>query len=369
MLSRSRGWAPRRCNTAGIGRLDSPEAELHDDGMKIAGAMTGQQEFATSTQVNQPTSATIAAPVPEDSLAALRLCISPASFWTPDHIGPYAAWLEHGPFAFWIVEALESRIITELGTVDGYSYFAFCQAVRELERATRCYAVSPRKWDAQPDQSQEGMLGEVEARNGSEYAAFSTLIRADFAQALSHFDDGMIDLLHMDGRRPYDELKLIFTMWRPKLSDRAVVMLGHTSVSERGYGGFRFWDELRGSHPSFEFLHGGGLGIAGLGTRLSPRLSALFAASKDTEAARFIRDAYSRLGAAVTLQFETDRFSAERAALEHSNDLADSASAILRRQLAECQEIEAKNLDAVLNSISWRVTAPLRAARRFLRRQ
>jgi Methyltransferase domain len=331
-------------------------------GIKDRGRMTSQQQFAMVAQVEgSPT----AAPV-EDSVATLRLCLSPASFWTPSQIGPDTAWLEHGPFAFWLVESLAPRIVTELGTVGGYSYFTLCQAVQRLGLACRCYAVAPSKRDAYG----ERMLGEVSARNEHEYGAFSTLIRSDFVEALTHFGDETVDLLLIDGRRNYDELNSIFTMWRPKLSDRAVIMLGHTNVRERGCGGFRLWDELRGTNPSFEFLHGGGLGIAAFGSGQPPRISALFVASQDPEATRLIRDAYGRLGAAVSLQFEADRFGAERAALQKSNEMTETAGAIMCRQLIDCQELaksQARQIDQLTGSTSWRVTAPLRAIVRLVR--
>lgn len=305
----------------------------------------------------------------EDSVATLRLCLSPASFWVPSQVGPHTAWLEHGPFAFWLVDSLAPSVVTELGTGGGYSYFAFCQAVQRLGLACRCYAVAPSKRDAYG----ERMLEEVTARNEREYGAFSTLIRSDVVEALTHFGDGTVDLLNVDGRRNYDDLSSIFTMWRPKLSDRAVVMLSYTNVRERGCGGFRLWDELRGANPSFEFLHGGGLGIAAFGSGQPPRISALFVASRDPQATRLIRDAYSRLGAAVSLQFEAGRFGAERAALQKSNEMAETAGAIMRRQLVDCQELaklaksQAREIDELIGSTSWRVTAPLRAIVRLVR--
>ncbi len=67
-------------------------------------------------------------------------CISPASFWTPAHIVD-SAWLEHGPFAFWLIETLRPRNFVELGTHNGFSYLAVCQAVQTLQLSTACYAV------------------------------------------------------------------------------------------------------------------------------------------------------------------------------------------------------------------------------------
>src|SRR5437764_4408932 len=69
----------------------------------------------------------------QDAAAILRACLSPACFWPPQQLDPQSAWLEHAPFAFWLIEALRPRILVELGTHGGYSYFAFCQAVERLK--------------------------------------------------------------------------------------------------------------------------------------------------------------------------------------------------------------------------------------------
>src|SRR5271169_7204359 len=69
-------------------------------------------------------------------------CISISSFWQPEYVTPLIpGWLEHAPFAFWIVEALKPRIVVELGTHGGFSYFALCQAVQRLGIESHCFAV------------------------------------------------------------------------------------------------------------------------------------------------------------------------------------------------------------------------------------
>ena len=50
-------------------------------------------------------------------------------------------------------------------------------------------------------------------------------VRCTFAEALQHFPDGSVDLLHIDGRHFYEDVKEDYESWLPKLSDRAVVLL------------------------------------------------------------------------------------------------------------------------------------------------
>ena len=77
---------------------------------------------------------------------SLSSYLSPSAFWEPDCI-VVSAWLEHAPFAFWLVDALRPNTIVELGTHGGFSYFAFCQAVKTLELDTQCHAVDNWKGD------------------------------------------------------------------------------------------------------------------------------------------------------------------------------------------------------------------------------
>ncbi|MBR7538681.1 hypothetical protein KC221_21010, partial [Mycobacterium tuberculosis] len=81
---------------------------------------------------NQKAEASIAV-----GLQGLDKALSRASFWPVNNIVAESAWLEHGPFAFWLIDALRPRTFVELGTHGGFSYFAFCQAVQRLEINTR----------------------------------------------------------------------------------------------------------------------------------------------------------------------------------------------------------------------------------------
>src|ERR1035437_8604092 len=74
---------------------------------------------------------------PRDLDSRTPLWISPASLWLPEYISE-SGWLEHGPFAFWLIDAVRPRTFVELGTQSGYSFFAFCQAVGALGLGTQC---------------------------------------------------------------------------------------------------------------------------------------------------------------------------------------------------------------------------------------
>src|SRR5271166_2970044 len=222
--------------------------------------------------------------------------ISPASFWVPEYICP-TAWIEHAPFAFWICEALRPRRFVELGTHYGYSYFAFCQAIDRLGLGTNAYAVDTWKGDEHAGFYDETVFQSVAARNDEKYSAFSCLIRSTFDDAVDYFTDGSVDLLHIDGRHFYDDVKHDFEVWRPKLTEDAVVLFHDTNVRERQFGVWKFFEEIAAEHPAFLFAHGYGLGLLTLGERPPAPLAPIFRASR--KAADRIRAAYAALGAAL----------------------------------------------------------------------
>lgn len=273
----------------------------------------------------------------------LRTFLSEASFWTPDLLIPETpAWIEHAPFAFWLMQALRPRLFVELGTHSGFSYFAFCSAVQRLRLGTRCYAVDTWKGDEQAGFYGEEVFQKTSAENDARYSAFSTLVRSTFDAASSHFDDGSIDLLHIDGRHFYDDVKHDYRTWRPKLSEHAIVLFHDTSVRERDFGVSRLWDELCRDHPHFEFLHGHGLGVLGIGTRLPADLTRLFAAARDDEKATVIREAYSRLGGSFRLEVAVQRQAAEA---HITREVTGTQIAILQSELQAVVRLEAELQD------------------------
>lgn len=187
--------------------------------------------------------------------------IDKSSFWHPDFL-ERSAWAEHTPFVFWLVSILQPHLLVELGTHRGYSYFAFCQAAQKLGLRTHCHAVDTWKGDEHAGCYGEDVFRHVEDCNNTHYVAFSRLIRSTFDEALDQLADASFDLLRVDGRHYYEDLKHDFESWRPKLSDRAIVLFHDTQVRERDFGVFRLWEELSAGSPSFEFFHGHGLGAA-----------------------------------------------------------------------------------------------------------
>ncbi len=286
-----------------------------------------------------------------DEATALSAALSDHSFMAPHYVTA-SGWIGHDPFAFWLVGALRPRTFVELGTHHGFSYFAVCQAVQSLALETRCYAVDHWKGDDHAGTYDESVFRSVKRRNDTHYSAFSHLVRSSFDKAVSHFDDASIDLLHIDGRHYYEDVKHDFETWFPKLSERGVVLFHDTNVRERGFGVHRYWMELSERYPSFELTHAHGLGVLAVGNSLPERLQIFLQCAKDPHTAHRIRSIYARLGALTQLRSEVEKNEHGATNLQHGtyggNKASDSGArddansrqrlTLLERQLEQVQQ-------------------------------
>ena len=237
-------------------------------------------------------------------------------FWTPDYIDT-SAWIEHIPFAFWIVEVLQPKVIVELGVHNGTSYFAFCQAVKNLNINTVCYGVDTWQGDEHAGFYDEAIFSKVSGNNIEKYSRFSTLVRSTFDDALEYFIDGSIELLHIDGLHTYEAVKHDFENWKSKLAPNAIVVFHDTNVRERDFGVFRLWQELKQQYPSFQFDFGHGLGILTTGKFLQPELSYLSNTECNEDYYAFLRNLFSERGGYLKSKWSLEQ--AVKAEREHGH--------------------------------------------------
>jgi hypothetical protein len=259
----------------------------------------------------------------------------PIVFHTPDRVVDPPSWLAHTPFAFWIVDALRPATFVELGCHSGNSYSSFAQAVQTLNLPTACYAVDTWLGDPHAGTFDESVFAEWSEYHERRFTSFSRLIRSTFDEALEHFPDGTIDLLHIDGYHTFDAVSHDFEAWRPKMSGRGVVLCHDINVREKDFGAWRLWERVAREYPSFAFLHGHGLGVLGIGRDLPEPLEWLFAT--DADEANTVRLFFARLGASVTAQQAA-------AVAQHASADARQSAAAAQQAVADAQQALAAEL-------------------------
>jgi hypothetical protein len=279
-------------------------------------------------------------------------------------------WSGHLPFAHDIVAALQPRLLVELGTQSGESYFGFCQAVAENGLACRCYAV---------DSGQRDVFQELASYNDANYGAFSSFLQTTFDRAAEQFDGETVDLLHIDGLNTYEEARSAFNCWMARVRPGGII-LAHDTVALNSW-----WKELRQQYPSFEFTHAGGLGVLRKPGREAVDSDFVRSLFSGTSLERSLLQHYYAMAAdALSSQHELRTLQTERlaaiAAYKHAcgaqHELLDQLEEFKRalatehdQRIALEQEIstlrtavhlEWQGRTDVLSSYSWKVTAPLR---------
>ena len=314
-------------------------------------------------------------------------------FQMPERLTEVDSWHTHIPFAFFAVEELRPDVLVELGTWKGDSYCAFAQAVATLGLPTRCFAVDTWAGDAHTGPYNGTALEELKRHHDARYAAFSTLLQMTFDEALERFQDGSVDLLHIDGCHHYEAVSHDFQAWLPKLSPRGVVLFHDTAEHVEEFGVWKLWEELSGEHSCFDFRHGHGLGVLAIGPEVDEHFLDFLEQASDSVA---IPDLFRSLGERIWLHGQGQRLTTEvqvnrellaelerqhedqvewldrqltaaRDALRKSEEALDKvrlSQHLERNVLKERDEA----LAAVYRSASWRLTRPLRATKDRLRR-
>lgn len=172
------------------------------------------------------------------------------------------AWAGHRSFAYDLTLFLKPKIMVELGTHHGCSFFAFCQAVKDFGLKTACVAIDHWQGDEHAGFYGAEVFDQVRRIVSECYTDVDIeLKRMGFDQAAKEFDDDSINLLHIDGLHTYEAVRHDFETWLPKLKENAVVLF-HDVAEYTGFGSPVFWRELKAKYKAFfEFPHSYGLGV------------------------------------------------------------------------------------------------------------
>ncbi|MET0725102.1 MAG: class I SAM-dependent methyltransferase [Leifsonia sp.] len=275
---------------------------------------------------------------------AKRAWLDETSYWTPKWLVP-SAWHEHSPFAFWLINALRPRTIVELGTHNGFSFFVFCEALKRLGLSAEVNALDTWEGDEHAGRYDETVFESVTRISTEDYPDLAVMKRGYFDDFVEGTPDGSVDLLHIDGRHRLEDVWHDFNSWLPKVSDRGVIIFHDTTEHKKDFGVWQFWAEVSRSYPSFQFVHGHGLGVLAVGTEV-PTAITEFLAAANADPDR-VRSTYHELGGRVS-----------------------EAAAVGRRLAAVTRERDQlrREVEDLRTSTSWRFTAPMRAVTGRMRR-
>jgi hypothetical protein len=252
-----------------------------------------------------------------------------------------SAWVTHGPFAMWITSKLKPNLYAELGSHYGYSFFAVCQAMKELNYGGKAMAIDTWQGDEHVGFYSSKVFDFVQKVRDENYPEIGVMTRSTFDDALGVVQDGSVDLLLIDGLHTYEAVLHDYETWLPKMSDRGIIMFHDIEVYGRGFGVFKLWEVLKEKYPSFSFKHGHGLGVIKVGKEATP-VDELFEIDEDTRDQ--LRTVYEMLGEKAGVRRQVKRLESSLASTRKS----------VERQFK--------------SSFSWKITKPLRTLHKATRR-
>ncbi|MEE9906156.1 MAG: class I SAM-dependent methyltransferase [Chlorobium sp.] len=288
----------------------------------------------------------------------------------PIRLSPPWSWAGHIPFAMWFIQQEKPRVIVELGTHSGHSYFAFCQSIRHFGIHSRSYAIDTWKGDKQTGFYSADVYQEVLRHNKERYSDFSTLLRTTFDDAIDTFADHSIDLLHIDGLHTYEAVSHDFASWLPKISPHGTILFHDIAVRAGDFGVWKLWEEISSRYPQIAFEHSHGLGVLFPGNAPGETARQLTEAWQHPQHCTLMKTMFTQAG--ENLEYRT-LCHINRDELLQQKELTITEQkkiiAVQKRQIKlmdaaihDCQNLNIKKqnqLSRILNSQSWHIIKPL----------
>jgi hypothetical protein len=219
-----------------------------------------------------------------------------------------SAWERHLSFGYDLIAALKPSVVVELGTETGLSFFCFCQSMEENGVHGQCYAVDTWAGDEHTGPYGDDVYVDVCRHAATFYPNLASLMRMRFNQAVAHFRDDSIDLLHIDGLHTYEAVSEDFHTWYPKVKPGGIILMHDIHVRWKDFGVWKFWEEVAPRYNSFEFEHGFGLGVIRKpGGQVSSEAMFELMFSEDPEQHKTYRSIYLHITEHVELKRELSR--------------------------------------------------------------
>lgn len=287
----------------------------------------------------------------DDVLNGLRL-----SLMSPP-VNVFSAWTNLVPSLGVLFSLLKPRRYVELGVHNGMSFYSACEFSNSLGLGTECVAIDSWEGDPHAGFHEQTVYEDFKLILGERFPD-QIFIKSYFDEARDLFEDGSIDLIHIDGFHSYDAVKHDFETWLSKLSTRGVMIFHDTNVHERDFGVWLFWAEISKKYPSIELYHGHGLGILYVGEPGNPVARLFQFASENRERLQKVTH---------FLEFQADRAASSRKTNTFSRSSPVSPSKELEKIKAEL-EARTAELNMVLNSKVWRNTKLFRQLSNLIRK-
>ena len=185
--------------------------------------------------------------------------------WYPHLKGYKSAWEGHIFYIYNQIQEWKPKTVVELGVYLGHSLATMAEGCEDAELDTQLYGVDHFMGDDHAGKF-DTEIEDVATECLSKYPNV-TLIKRCFNRALEDWekrDDTQIDLLHIDGRHYYQDIKEDFNNWSKFVPKGGRIIMHDTQVEGRNFGVKKFFAELKENHPEWEFrerLESNGLGI------------------------------------------------------------------------------------------------------------
>jgi cephalosporin hydroxylase len=160
------------------------------------------------------------------------------------------AWEGHLLWAYSEIPKINPKTIVELGVHWGHSLFMMAESCQDHGIGTTLYGIDHWQGDVHAGKFTDEVY--ETSKECSKLYPNVKLIKKTFSEAEEDWD-GEIDLLHIDGRHLYEDIKEDFENWVPYVKNGGWVWLHDTQVQERNFGIHKYFKELKKNHPKWEF--------------------------------------------------------------------------------------------------------------------
>ncbi len=182
-----------------------------------------------------------------------------------------SAWSGHYDFAQWLVKEMNPKTIVDLGVDYGYSTYSFA-----VQNVGEVFGIDNFNGEEQTGvrDTESFVRNKIKELNLTNVRIF----KADFNEIASVWGRS-IDILHIDGYHSYEAVKNDYITWSKFVSLNGVILFHDTQVKDRGFGVYRFFDEI--NHPKVNFKQSFGLGVVSRNAVLIQKIKELFSQQLD----------------------------------------------------------------------------------------